>query len=370
MANTNLNDLATINLITDENPVQQISRKINILVVDDDEMIRDTIENTLYHFGYGVVTAANVANALEKMSSINFELALIDIQMPGENGIILLKKIVKQYPDMATIMISGSGEIETALKTIKMGAYDYIAKPFPLSVLESCIEQALLKRRLILENRNYQLKLERLVDERTLELKQALNDINKTYTITIKILGAALDLRDSETEKHCERVAIYVLKLAGAAGIRDEDLLRNIEWGAYLHDIGKIGVSDTILLKPGKLTEEEQLKIRTHPELGYQLLKKIPFLEGAAELVLCHHESYDGKGYHRGLKGKNIPLSARLFSVADTIDAMTSDRPYRKALSIKVVAKELKKLSGVQFDPDVVKAFLSFPEEEWEKDTY
>jgi len=311
------------------------------------------------------VTARNAVDALGALNFSNFELALLDIQMPGENGIALLGKIVEQFPDTAVIMVSGLGEIETAITALKMGAYDYVTKPFAINVVESRVERALEKRRLIIENRNYQLNLEQLVEERTRELERALGGINRTYDATIKTLGAALDLRDSETEDHCKRVAAYVMKLARAYGVKDKDQLRDIEWGAYLHDIGKIGLPDAVLLKPGKLTAAERSLIETHPELGYRLLKKIQFLEGAAELVLTHHESYDGRGYPRGLKGKDIPLSARLFAVADTLDAMTSDRPYRKALSIEAAGKELKSLSGVQYDPQVVEVFFSLPEAEW-----
>jgi HD-GYP domain-containing protein (c-di-GMP phosphodiesterase class II) len=217
--------------------------------------------------------------------------------------------------------------------------FGYIVKPFNLTVVESRLEQVQKKRSLLIENRNYKLHLEHLVEERTHELEQALDKTSRTYDETIKTLGGALDLRDSETENHCIRVAANVLILAKASGIRDKNQLRDIEWGAYLHDIGKIGVPDSILL--------------------------IQFLEGAAELVRNHHESYDGKGYPRGLKGSEIPLSARLFAVADTIDAMTSDRPYRKALTIEAVCKELKRLSGIQFDPQVVEVFFSLPKAEW-----
>jgi len=345
--------------------ISETTKKANLLVVDDDEMIRDVLARNLEGFGYEIVTARNAVDALVAMSFSNFELALIDIQMPGEDGIALLGKIARQYPETAVIMVSGLGEIETAITTLKMGAYDYVTKPFDINVVKSRVERALEKRALIIENRNYQLNLERLVEERTLELKRALGGINRTYDATIKTLGAALHLRDSETEDHCKRVAAYVLKLAKTYGVKDKDQLRDIEWGAYLHDIGKIGVPDAVLLKPGKLTAAEKSLIKTHSELGYQLLKKIQFLEGAAELVLTHHESYDGTGYPRGLKGEDIPISARLFAVADSLDAMTSDRPYRKALSIEAAGKELKSLSGVQYDPRVVDVFFSLPKAEW-----
>jgi response regulator RpfG family c-di-GMP phosphodiesterase len=333
-------------------------KKAKTLVVDDEELIRDLMVHTLNNYGYEVETAGNADDALERMDRSSVELALIDIQMPGKSGIELLGEIVDKYPDTAVVMVSGINEIDTALTTMKMGAYDYITKPFTPSVVAQRIELALEKRRLIIENRNYQLNLEKLVKERTEELVS-------TYDATIKALGGALDLRDSETEDHCRRVAAYVLKLAKIVGIEDEKILRDLELGAFLHDIGKIGVPDAILLKPGKLTEEEKKVIETHPGLGNDLIKQIQFLKGASELVLSHHEWFDGSGYPRGLRGSDIPLPARLFTVADTIDAMTSDRPYRKALPIEAVGKELRKLSGVQFDPQIVDAFFSVPEREW-----
>ena len=354
-----MNDILTIN------PLPEADKKARLLVVDDDELTRRVLSKTLDSLGYEVVSAQNVVDALVKMGFSDFELALVDIQMPGENGIVLLEKIVEQYPDTAIIMMSGLGEIETVITTVKMGAYDYLAKPFSKDVLQSRVELALEKRKLSIENRNYHMNLENLVAERTCELKRALDRINRTYDETIKTLGAALDLRDSETENHCVRVAAYVLKLARAYGVHDEDQLRDIKWGAYLHDIGKIGIPDAILLKQGKLSAVEKAIIEKHSELGYRLLKKIQFLEGAAELVLSHHESYDGGGYPRGLQGEDIPLSARLFAVADTMDAMTSDRAYRKALPFEAVAKELKRLSGAQFDPQVVDVFFSISQSEW-----
>jgi len=340
-------------------------KKAKTLVVDDEELIRDLLVHTLNNYGYEVEAAGNADEALEKMDRSSLELALIDIRMPGKSGIELLREIVDKYPDTAVVMATQVNEIDTALTAMKMGAYDYITKPFTPSVVSQRIELALEKRRLILENRNYQLNLEKLVKERTKKLERALSEIESTYDATIKVLGGALDLRDSETENHSLRVARYTLKLAKISGIEDNNRLRDIEWGAFLHDIGKIGVPDAILLKPGKLTEEERQIIKTHPELGHALLKRIQFLKGTSELVLSHHEWFDGSGYPRGLRGSDIPLSARLFAVADTIDAMTSDRPYRKALPIEAVGKELRKLSGVQFDPQIVDAFSSVPEREW-----
>jgi len=338
--------------------------KTAVLIVDDEKAIRDILYQALKG-RFKTVTAENGAQGLQQIQARSFQLALLDVQMPGMDGIQLLEEIGRRSPDTAVVMISGVTQVDTALECIKKGAYDYVTKPFSLNVVISCIGRALERRRLILENRAYQQNLESQVQVRTAELQEALGRIETVYDETIKALGAALDLRDSETEHHCLRVSSFVLKLARKSGISEKDRLKDIEWGAFLHDIGKIGVPDAILKKPGRLTEAEREIIRTHPVLGYQMLQKIPFLKGAVEIVFSHHESYDGSGYPQGLAGEGIPLSARLFAVADTIDAMTSDRPYRKALPIQAAGSELKRLSGKQFDPRIVDVFFSIPSCEW-----
>lgn len=336
-----------------------------VLIVDDEKAIRDILQQAL-HTRFAVVPAQNGTQALSEFEKRSIHLALLDVQMPGMDGIQLLEEIGRRSPDTAVVMISGVNQVDTALESIKKGAFDYITKPFSLNAVLSCIDRALERRRLILENRTYQQNLESQVQERTSALQEALGKIESVYDETIKALGAALDLRDSETEHHCLRVASFVLKLARKLGVNESNRLKDIEWGAFLHDIGKIGVPDAILMKPGKLTEEEREIIRTHPVLGFRMLREIPFLKGAAEVVFSHHESYDGSGYPQGLSGKDIPLSARLFAVADTIDAMTSDRPYRDAQPIEEVGNELKRLAGKQFDPQIVDVFFSIPPAEWD----
>jgi putative nucleotidyltransferase with HDIG domain len=332
--------------------------------VDDDGMLRDVLGQSLGR-RFSATPAANGREALERLNTEGFDLVLADIHMPEMGGIELLERIMKQWPDTAVVMITAVDDLETALRTVNLGAYDYVTKPFSLEAVDACVDRALEKRRLLLENRVYQQNLERLVRDRTRDLESALARVQSTYDATIRTLGAALDLRHAETEHHSVRVAEYVLTLARASGIEDEKVLKDIERGAYLHDIGKIGVPDSILLKPGPLSAQEQEAIRRHPRLGYELLAGIDFLRGAAEVVLGHHEFYDGNGYPQGLSGEAIPLSARLFAVADTIDAMTSVRPYRNAVDIGMVRNELQSQSGLQFDPRIVELFLSLPEEVW-----
>lgn len=339
-----------------------------ILIVDDDEFVRKFLTEALSVDGYRAIPAGSAREALRALGQAAYELALLDIYLPDRNGIEVLREIRERYPDTAVVMVSGAEEIDTVLASLNLGASDFITKPFGRELVVSRVEQALEKRRLSIENKRHQRELEQLVKERTEALQRSLQYIEATYDATIKALGGALDLRDSETQYHSERVSLYVLKLARVVGIRDPKRLKDLEWGAFLHDIGKIGIPDSILMKPGRLDAEEMKVIKTHPSLGARLLQGIPFLKSAAELVQHHHEWYDGSGYPNALKGEQIPLSARLFAVADTIDAITSDRPYRKAQPVGEARKELVRLSGVQYDPQVVQAFLEVPEQEWEDD--
>jgi len=198
------------------------------------------------------------------------------------------------------------------------------------------------------------------------DLKMALREVEKSYEITLEALVSALDFREHETQFHSKRVASYAVRLARELGVKDEEL-KYIYWGGLLHDIGKIGVSDSILLKPGSLTDEEWEEMKRHPEIGYRIIENIDFLGPAKDIVLYHHERWDGKGYPLGLSGENIPFYARIFSVIDALDAITTDRPYRKAQSFTKALQEIRRCSGTQFDPEVVKAFLRIPISEWKK---
>jgi len=216
----------------------------------------------------------------------------------------------------------------------------------------------------MLENDHYRRNLEKLVEERTAELKVALEKVEQSYDDTLEALGGALDLKDAETEGHCRRVTAFTIAIAKAMKVSPQ-LLPQIARAAFLHDIGKMAIPDQILRKPGPLTPEEREVMRTHCKIGYNMVSQIPFLKEAAEIVLSHQEHFDGTGYPRGLKGEEIPLGARIFAVADALDAMISDRPYRKALSVTHAREEIQRCSGTQFDPVVVKMFLSMPDELW-----
>jgi putative nucleotidyltransferase with HDIG domain len=256
-------------------------------------------------------------------------------------------------------------DISVALAAIRNGAYDYLLKPFEREQLLNTVSRALENRRLKVENRTYQTNLESLVAARTDQLQAAMASLERSYDITLEALGDALDLKDRETEGHSKRVTAFTIAIARAMGLPREQI-NTIARGAFLHDIGKMAIPDKILNKPGKLEPEEFTIMREHAYHGYQIVRKIPFLAEASEIVYSHQERFDGTGYPRGLKGEEIPLGARIFSVADTFDAITSDRPYREKQSLQAARTEITKWSGRQFDPEVVRVFLEMPDKIWD----
>jgi len=337
-----------------------------ILIVDDEEPIREVLASLLEAGGYEPTTATDGAEALKCLDKAGFDLVLSDILMPVMDGLEFLKKIHAREPDLPVVMVTAMNDISAAIGALRTGAYDYLLKPFDKDQLYFSVRRALEHRRLVLENRNYQEGLERLVAERTAQLSETLRELEQSYDYTLEAFGGALDLKDAETEGHCQRVTSYTILIARAMGIAP-DALRHIARGAFLHDIGKMGIPDEILRKPGPLTDEERQVMRRHCEIGYQALRNIPFLRQAAEIVVSHQEHYDGSGYPKGLRGEQIPLGARIFAVADALDAMISDRPYRKAMTIEQALEEIRLHSGTQFDPKVVEIFFSIPHETWMK---
>jgi putative nucleotidyltransferase with HDIG domain len=344
-----------------------------ILVVDDEETIREIVSSMLTNAKYQCHQASSGAEALALLESgEEFELMLSDLMMANLDGIALLERTKERFPDMPVIMVTAVHDISVALAALRNGAYDYLLKPFEREQLLASVRRALENRRLKLENRAYQTNLEALVAARTgqlrtanAQLEAAMSSLERSYDITLEALGDALDLKDAETEGHSKRVTAFTIAIAKAMGLSKEEIAV-IARGAFLHDIGKMAIPDAILRKPAKLEPEEVAIMREHCYRGYQMLRKIPFLQEAAEIVYSHQERYDGTGYPRGLKGEEIPLGARMFSVADTLDAITSDRPYRPAQSLDAAREEIQRWSGRQFDPMVVKTFMSMPPNIWQ----
>ncbi len=337
-----------------------------ILVVDDEEAIREIVTSMLHSQGYQCRQAASGLEALALLNSgERFDLVLSDLMMADMDGIGLLERTKEKYPEMPVVMVTAVHDISVALAAIRNGAYDYLLKPFEREQLLATVRRALENRRLKLENRTYQANLESLVAARTEQLRAAIVGLERSYDITLEALGDALDLKDAETEGHSKRVTAFTIAMARAMHLPDEHI-RVIARGAFLHDIGKMAIPDAILRKPGALTPDEVLIMREHCYHGYQMLRKIPFLAEASDIVYSHQEKWDGSGYPRGLKGEQIPLGSRIFSVADTLDAITSDRPYRPSQTLQAAKIEIEKYSGRQFDPVVVELFLSMPDQIWD----
>ncbi len=335
-----------------------------ILVVDDEAHVRSMIGATLERQGYDVQLAASGRQAMEALGRNSFDLVLTDIVMRDGNGITLLEQMHAQQPHLPVVMVTAIHDISVAIDSMRRGAYDYLLKPFDRERLVSTVERALEHRHALQENRNYQQSLEQVVRARTEMLRQAMEELEHSYDVTLEALGDALDLKDSETEGHSKRVTAYTIALARAMGISPAEI-KVIARGAFLHDIGKMAIPDDILRKPGKLLPEEQDVMREHCARGYHMLRKIPFLREAAEIVFSHQEHYNGSGYPSSLRGNEIPIGARIFAIADTLDAITSDRPYRKAQSFDAAREEILRYSGAQFDPRVVEVFLKIPNELW-----
>jgi len=337
-----------------------------ILIVDDEETIREIVSQMLGGAHFQTRQAASGIEALSILESGDeFDLVLSDLMMAEMDGMALLEHSKERYPDMPIVMVTAVNDIQVALQALRHGAYDYVLKPFEREQLLHTVRRALENRRLKRENDAYRTNLEALVAARTQQWKTALSDLEKSYDMTLEALGDALDLKDAETYGHTRRVTAFTIAIAKKMGLPKEEI-GVIARGAFLHDVGKIAIPDDILGKPSKLTDKEMAVMREHAYSGYKMLSKIPFLAEAAEIVYAHQERYDGTGYPRGLKGDEIPLGARIFAIADTLDAMRTDRPYRTAQSMQAVRKEIELWSGRQFDPQIVKVFLEMPDNIWE----
>lgn len=340
--------------------------RVRILVVDDEPEIRDVLCELLGS-DYECSAAPSAEDALELIDSEQtFTLVISDITMGELSGLEMIPHVLQRSPETVVVMISGMQTVESAIEALRVGAFDYVMKPFDLRQVEAVVRRAIEHYDLRASKRRYENHLEELVEQRTIQLDRALDSLEDAYRSTLKALTAALESRDSETHGHSQRVVTFSLRLG-----RELDLtptqLRALEFGSMLHDIGKIGVPDAILRKPAKLTEQEWVAMRQHPDQGRLILRGIEFLEGAARVVAQHHEKWDGSGYPQGLKGEEIDLNARIFMVADAFDAMISDRVYRAGRPYEAAADELDRCAGQHFDPTIVRAFHRVPKEDWEE---
>ncbi len=325
-----------------------MSSQARILVVDDEPLVVEALERTLRSYGYAVCSAHSAQEALHILEQQRVNLCLFDLHMPGIGGKTLVRQMRQQYPDIPVVIMTGDDSLEVLREAMDSGASDFITKPWRTHELPIVVERNLRRHQIWME-----------------EQKRYLCKLNEAHSDMLEALLSVLETREREIEGHCERVTTYTLILAEAMGVPHEKH-PDIERGALLHDVGKIGIPDAILFKNGPLNAAEWAIMRQHPIIGYRMCMKVRSLQKAArEIVLCHHEQWDGNGYPQGLRGEEIPLGARIFAVADTLDAMTSDRPYRAALSFEEAAAELQKYAGTQFDPQVVEAFFSIPASVW-----
>jgi putative nucleotidyltransferase with HDIG domain len=336
----------------------------HILIADDDAIVRDIVARKLANQGYACECCGNEQTALSLVSSKRFDLVLTGFLKEGKGSSDLVREIIQTCPHTAVVLLTSVIDIGVAVNFLKDGAYDYITKPFSLEELSIRISRALEKRRLLLENESYQRTLEEQVASRTQQLNEALATLEHTYHSTLAALSKALDSRDADPDNYSLRVTALAARLAQHLGLSQTEI-RVIEKGVLLHDIGKIGVPDEFLRKTGPLSEKEQLWMRRHPEIGYNILNSIKFLKGAAQLVLHHHERYDGKGYPQRLKGDEIDLGARIFAVADALANLTSSRPFRPPLSFEEAIRKIKEMAGAQLDPEIVSRFVNVPVSEW-----
>ena len=321
-----------------------------ILIVDDEESIRKLIKRKLLSEGYRCREAGGAAQALDELQTGGVGLVLLDINMPGKSGIQLLPEITAAYPDTVVVMATAITDTATAIHCMSHGAYDYVTKPFNLGGVALSVERALEKRRLEMENRDYQQHLEERVSEQAEKIRQS-------FLNSMTALAYALEAKDRYTSGHSERVAATSAAIATELGLLQEGV-EKIRLAGQVHDIGKIGVRESVLNKPGRLTDEEFQHIKCHCELGERIIKPIVEDREILLMVRHHHERYDGAGYPDGLSGEQIILGARILAVSDTYDAMTSERPYRGAMSVEAAYAEIERGRGAQFAPEVVDAFL------------
>jgi len=338
--------------------------KPKLLIVDDEAPIRSLLGEYMELSGFEVVLAGSAADALDALDQEEYSLVLSDVRMPGMSGLELLSVIVHKYPTVGVLMLTACEDLNLAVNAMRIGALDYILKPFRLAEIVGSVRDALSRKRDQLEQARRLQLLEETVNERTVELRRLLERLNDASEITLEALVSALDAREHEIQAHSKRVSEYTLYLAREVGV-DARYLDVIRRGAMLHDVGKIGISDTILLKPGKLNETEWVEMQKHPQIGYWILEGVDMLRPAGEIVLAHHERWDGTGYPNQLRGEQIPLGARIFAVMDCLDVMTSDRPYRKAMTYDQARAEIVTYAGSQFDPEVVKYFLRVTPDMW-----
>ena len=337
----------------------------DILIVDDDRQVREVLHQIFLGANYKCLLANDGHEGLEGFRASRPPLTVTDLKMPVMGGIELLQHIRQEDPDAAVIVLTGAADVKTAIASLQLGAYDFIMKPVNVDELLIAADRALERRQLLLERRQYQELLERRVVEATHDLEHAYRQLQDTYRTTLEALGSALDTRDVGTESHSRRVHGYAMATAREYGVPEKDLA-DLAHGVLLHDIGKIGIPDAILLKPGPLSADEMSIMKTHAAIGARTLMMVyrqypsnAYIAMGMEIARSHHERWDGRGYPDGLAGEAIPLSARIMSLVDVYDALCSDRCYKKAVPKEAALAMIQEGAGTQFDPRLARLFVS-----------
>ncbi|HEX2196917.1 MAG TPA: HD domain-containing phosphohydrolase [Actinomycetota bacterium] len=337
-----------------------------VLVVDDEEGIRRVVARVLRGAGHECTEAADTETARRLIGRQHFDLVVTDMTMPGDSGMELLNHLCDRHPDIAAIMVTGTDDPALAEAALDLGAYGYVVKPFRNNEIVTTVSNALRRRVLEIESRDRQHTLEQQVRARTKELWHAVRELSAgqkelqlSREETVHILARAGEHRDTETGEHVTRMSRYCEILYRNA-FDDPARAETVRLAAVMHDIGKVGIPDHILRKPGKLTDDEMAIMRRHPRIGYEIVagSSSELLQIAAQIAYTHHEWYDGSGYPRGLKGEDIPVGGRIAAIADVFDALTSARVYRDARSVVDAIEIVKSESGTHFDPKLVDVFL------------
>ncbi|HUI72251.1 MAG TPA: HD domain-containing phosphohydrolase [Spirochaetia bacterium] len=332
-----------------------------ILVLEDQAEVRSLITAMLKIRGIVCETAGTLAEARALIARAPYDMLFLDVNLPDGSGLSLAEE---STTSPLVVVITGCSDIQTAVQAIRDGAIDFITKPFTVGDFLQRLDRAMEEWQNRMHMRYYARALENLVVIKANELSQTSRKLDEVRDATVAALGAALNLKDHETSDHCRRVSENSVRMGEALSLSSFEL-QNLKWGAYLHDVGKIGVPEHILLKPGELNKEERGVVERHPLMGWTMLQGIDFLSYATDVVLSHHERFDGTGYPNRLARSEIPLHARIFAIMDALDAMTSERPYRPPLRFTEACGEFEHGAGTQFDPEILSIFLRASESTW-----
>ena len=350
---------------------RSIAASRRVFIVDDEDFIKKVLSTHLTKEGFEVIESCGGKGVFAEIEESRPELLISDISMPVVDGYQVLRYMTEHHETVPVVMVTGHTEISVAVDIMKNGAFDYITKPVRKDELLDTIHRAITHRDLLERNKelerqnsDYQLYLEEKVKQRTKALSDKASELKKAYAFLkdtniqfVKVMAETIEAKDKYTRGHCDRMKEYCLRIGSHLKLDDESMER-LEYATILHDLGKVSTRESVLNKPGKLTEDEYIHMREHSLVGEQILEGITLMAPVAKIVGAHHEHFDGSGYPRGLKGEEIPLESRVISVADLFDAMFSTRPYRKRLSIETVIAEMKRVAGRQLDPHIVDIFI------------